>query len=74
MNVNEVYDFLSNLVGTNRQLRVSIIVSESEAQSMLARVKGWGYFGMLRSSQFGDIELVVSDENIGSTRSEASSS
>jgi len=52
-------------------IRVAVVVDEDEAISLMDYVKSIGYFGMLRRSDFGDIELVITDGNTGFTRDKA---
>lgn len=72
MIINEARVLLEGLDETHPELPVRLVLGiskdhEHEVQPLMDAIKEQGYAANLQSSAYGDIEVVVTDGNIGSS-------
>lgn len=73
MIINEVRGLLDELDVTHAMLPVRLIfgVSEDEALALRDSIRQAGYVAHFQSSAYGDIEVVVTDGDVGSSQKKA---
>ena len=72
MTINEVRLLLDELDVTHPSLPVRLVFGipkdqENEVKGLVASIKKFGYAVSLQSSVYGDIEVVVTDGDVGSS-------
>jgi len=73
MIINEARVLLEELDVTHPELPVRLVLgipvdqTQEEVQELMSSIKKAGYAANLQSSAYGDIELVVTDGDIGSS-------
>lgn len=74
MNLNEAKNFLDELEVLHADIPVRLVfdVSEDEASTLMESIKKSGYVVNLQSSAYGDIEVVVTDGDVGSSQKKTS--
>lgn len=75
MDINEAREFLEEIKVTHPELPVRLVLGipiDNELQVLMGAIKKAGYAAHLQSSAYGDVEVVVTDGDVGSSQKKAS--